>query len=476
MAGFPLMAIGAGLGNFADYWQREQQNKRLAADALMKRTLEQAQLNALLEQKKSDFAASNAAASALLGGAPDTGTATPPSVGGFPGYNATPAAPPVAPIAPVSGQPPGGGMRAGGAIPAAAGASPGRFWFNNPVTNSGFRPGAIPGLDPSAQQGALERFRQTITGGSAAQPAGMLPGTQMAQAAPSPPPAAAQVPQPSGISAPPPQFDPRNVAQLIKQQNPALSNKELVAAVELVGKQLGPTYKAQFDRWKTLADIELRQAGQAETGRHNVATETLGQGQLAETQAEHGRQYELGKGRLTEEQKRTEIAKKNAEFRQGQVTQKSTQAITQMKTLADKARQLYAAVEADPNLVGVRGYGGRLVGGIFEQAQMKKEDEAKADFKSQVNLLQAQLQKPLLGARYFSGRAQEQMQQLVPGLQRLDNPTAVKSALRNLAETLEGTAQAAEAATQGAAQDYSGMSNEDILRGLGIAPQQAPQQ
>ena len=178
-----------------------------------------------------------------------------------------------------------------------------------------------------------------------------------------------------------------------------------------------------------------RPEGRTETARSHRATEALGEGRLGEEVRSHKASEDIRTKGLSE--------------KIGKTQQQQQLATTQMKTLADRARRLYQAVEENPSLVGARGFGQRMIGGIGEQLGVTHEDPAVADFKAQVSLLQAQLQKPLLGARYFSGKAQEQMSALVPALARLDNPTAVKSALRNLAEVLESTAGATEAAGQG---------------------------
>ncbi len=247
--------------------------------------------------------------------------------------------------------------------------------------------------------------------------------------------------------------------------------------------QLGKIRRRPAIGGKATTQFGLEAGRMQETGRHNVAEEGFAGQRIQQTgqqQVETGRHNVAGETTAAAAQQETGrhnvATEKGAAARlQAQVgkTQQAQQlATTQMKTLADKARQLYQAVEEKPDLVGVRGYGQRMIGGIGEQLGVTKEDPAVADFKAQVGLLQAQLQKPLLGARYFSAKAQEQMSALVPALQRLDNPTAVKAALRNLAETLEGTAQAAEAAGRGVGADYSHMSDQELLQSIGIQPGQ----
>ncbi len=228
-------------------------------------------------------------------------------------------------------------------------------------------------------------------------------------------------PQTAGPGPAPPEYNPSTVAAAIKRQQPNISNKDLVGAVEKVGAFIGPQVKAAYDRWKTNAEMyyrgrsaeateaahaetgrhnlveegfggkRLEQTGQAqaETGRHNVATETLGQGQLAETK----RQHDL-----------TDTARKQAVDAKLKVAQGKTDTATiEMKTLASRARDLYSAVEQNPNLVGVRGRGARFFGGVQEQAKIKQEDEASAAFLSELNILKAGLQaSKFQGARYFS--------------------------------------------------------------------------
>jgi hypothetical protein len=344
--------------------------------------------------------------------------------------------------------------------------------------NMGAAPQAAQGGDTVGAGG----YRYDIGSDEAGAATGQAPGgQQMAQAGPQTATDAGTVQLPNGLSVPPPEaMDFGQIVRAIHTQHPEFDNRTLLQAAEIAQKEhLGPAYKQAFDRWKATQElgqgqqrIDLTRRGQAETERyHNVEA---GQGQqridlTGQAQKETGRHNVA----TEDEAKRAHdlTAKGAANRLQAQVgkTQQAQQmATTQMKTLADRARRLYQAVEENPNLVGARGFGQRVIGGIGEQLGVTKEDPAVADFKAQVGLLQAQLQKPLLGARYFSGKAQEQMAQLVPALARLDNPTAVKAALRNLAETLEGTAQATEAAGQGIGADYSHMSDQELLQSIGI--------
>ncbi len=73
----------------------------------------------------------------------------------------------------------------------------------------------------------------------------------------------------------------------------------------------------------------------------------------------------------------------------------------------------------------------------------------------------------------FKRQSVQQISQLVPALGRLDNPTAVKSALRNLAEQLEGKAGEIEATTKGVYGDANALTDDAIregLRQMGLEP------
>ncbi len=536
MPGFPLAAIGAGLGQFAQQYQQQQaarERQQMLAITLAKFQQEQ-------RDRQNQMSAADAAAGLALGAGGSSGVSpvgsAPPASGGFPGSGTMPQAVPAP-------QPMGGGMRAGGGLSlenmtqlaTQAGFSPDKApimaaiamgesrgnpnAFNPSDPHGGsFGLTQINGVHPGAQAArgdpgrAMQMAYDISKGGADFSPWSVyksgayrsyLPTGGMGQggvapsvgSAPSDAPREQQMAQtggqtapvqlPNGLTVPPPDaMDFGQIVRAIKQQHPEFDNRTLLQAAEIAQKDhLGPAYKQSFERWKATTQFGLDDARLRETGRHNVVEEGMGQqriGLTGQAQAETGRHNVATEGTAAAAQQETGrhnvATEKGAAARlQTQVgkTQQAQQlATTQMKTLADKARQLYQAVEEKPDLVGVRGYGQRMLGGIGEQLGVTKEDPAVADFKAQVGLLQAQLQKPLLGARYFSARAQEQMSALVPALQRLDNPTAVKAALRNLAETLEGTAQAAEAAGRGVGADYSHMSDQELLQSIGIQPGQ----
>ena len=296
---------------------------------------------------------------------------------------------------------------------------------------------------------------------------------------PQAPPAASNIPPP------PDPYDPNSVARALKQLHPEMDNQTLMDAVAMVGAQAAPQAKQRYDRWKNQADITLRQNQQGETGRHNVVEEGQGQQRIgleAGAHAETGRHNVVEEGLAQQERTEAERSHKASEAARDKAfgakvdkqQQATTLATTQMKTLADRARRLMAAVEADPSLVGGKGIIGRAVGSIGEQTGFYNDPKlaARDNFRSELQLLQTQLQKPLLGSRYFSGKAQERLDKVVPGMERLDNPTLVKSALRNIAESLEETAGATEAASRGVGADFSHLSDQELLQQLGAQPQQ----
>ncbi len=527
MPGFPagLAAIGAGLGQFAQQYQQQQaQRERSQILALQMQAFQQQ-----MQERKRQLDASNAAAGfALGGGGLGDASVSPIGGGGLPGSAPMPQAATAAPAPDM-----GGGMRAGGALTGDPASLVRKYESSDnynvgvggsdlskaPLDDSGFpqwagkmgpqgishaaggyqfqpgtwRPAAqrlgIHDFSPASQDAV---FNEVSGGGKDLSPwlpynpklaAAVKQGGGDAQPSAAAP-QTAQTALPGGVTAPPPQqIDFGRIVRTIKQQHPEFDNATLIEAANLAQQNLGPQYKQAWERWKTMTDFGLRQTSQAETGRHNLADEGFAGQRIAGegvARAETGRHNlateQLGQGQLAETTRAHDLSAQGASNRlQAQVgkQQQQTQlATTQMKTLADRARRLYQAVEENPNLVGVRGFGQRMLGSVGEQLGVTHEDPAVADFKSQVQLLQAQLQKPLLGARYFSGKAQEQMSALVPALARLDNPTAVKSALRNLAEVLEGTAESTEAATRGVTSDFSHISDEELMRQLGAQPQQ----
>jgi len=493
MPGFPLAALGAGLGEWARNAQQQQLLQQNQQDQQLRRQLQMMQLRDLLQKNQSARTAADAAAGFLTGGGAGIGPVNPtPGLSGGPvGVPMSQAAPAAiaadnafnAPPSPRPSLPSG----VGGAVRSA-----GDAWLqqNAPFPTQG-RAGPQPPTDVSQLPWQSQPARPESYAGLSGPGAPSAPSSAPSGMASAPPPRAGPNTPPAGIGTPPPEYDPATTAAAIKRAHPGISNEDLVHAVDLVGKELGPKVKGAYDRWKTQAELYYRgrsadtadraqaeteryhgveaglagqriageAAGRAETGRHNVAGEELGRGQLAETTRAHDLTAQ-GKDRAFSVQAQKAQAKTTAE-------------VAELKTLANQARELYAAVEQNPNLVGAKGVGSRVLGGIGEQLGMVKEDPAAAELKAQIGLLQARLQKPLLGARYFSAKAQEQISQLVPALGRLDNPTAVKSALRNLAEQLEGKAGEVETTTKGVYGDAKSLSDDALreqLKQMGIEP------
>jgi predicted DNA-binding protein len=479
MAGFAagLEGLGMGLGQFAQNYQRQQEQQQQTQLLKMK-------IAEFFQQQQMQKSAADLAASAYGGGGtqpspiqPLPGASSPMGMGsGMGGAPPMPAPPP-----PSSFGPPVGGMaRGGGATPP----DPGLAWLNE---NAPFptlahpqpRPMSFTDKQPDSSVYA-EANASGAPGTGNLTPSGGLPAN-------APPPRGGQpssTPQPSGGIPPPPDpYDPGSVFRSLKQLHPEMDNRTLVAAVDLVGQRAAPQAKAAYDRWKAQADITLRQSGQAETGRHNVVEEGLAGQRIAGEatgRAETGRHNVVEEGLGQQRETETERFHKAAETgrdkaltaRIGKQEQATTLATTQMKTLAARARSLYQAIEQDPSLVGGKGIIGRAVGSIGEQTGLYNDPKlaARDDFRAQLQLLQTQLQKPLLGSKYFSGKAQERLDAVVPGMGRLDNATYVKSALRNIAESLEETAGATEAAARGIGGDYQHLSDQELLQQLGVQP------
>ncbi len=530
MPGFPLAALGAGLGEWARNAQQQQLLQQNQQDQQLRRQLQMMQLQELLQGKQSARTAADAAAGFLTGGG-GIGPVNPMAGGsggpvGVPVGQAAPAAlafdsafnaPPRPPLQP----------GVGGAVRSA-----GDAWLqqNAPFQTQG-RASPQPDMNVAQMPWRSEPASPDAYAATAGSPGAMgTPVLASDRGKPVlgpdalPPPRAGANAPPAGIGAPPPEYDPATTAAAIKRAHPGISNQDLVAAVDLVGKELGPKVKGAYDRWKTQAELYYRGQDLAQRGQHHsedlaqrgqIHSEDLAQrGQFhtdemgdktrrflldtdkfgfekedkALARGLEGRRVATGEAAQTESARRNvateeeakrqhDLAAKARDQAFAQKTKlaqgKTTAEIAELKTLANQARQLYAAVEQNPNLVGVRGRGLRTFGSVAEQAKWKQEDADAAELKSQIGLLQARLQKPLLGARYFSAKAQEQMAQLVPGLAAMDNPTAVKSALRNLAEQLEGKAGEIEATTKGVYGDANALTDDAIREGLkqmGIEP------
>src|SRR5690242_13983836 len=75
MPGFPLAAIGAGLGQFAQNYQQQQILRQNQQDQQLRRQLQMWQLRTMLEDRQRQNLASAAAAGLAIGGS-DTGGST----------------------------------------------------------------------------------------------------------------------------------------------------------------------------------------------------------------------------------------------------------------------------------------------------------------------------------------------------------------------------------------------------------------
>jgi len=249
---------------------------------------------------------------------------------------------------------------------------------------------------------------------------------------------------------------------------------------ELEERRIVETERA--NREKERGDAATR----TEAGRHHQVTEGF-EGQkigleeqgLKEkiaagtaTRADALRNRELEERRIAETERANRAREKgvaaNTQARIGKETSKVDLATTELETLANEADQLSQMVEANPKLVGAKGIVGRAVGSVGEQLGILDEDPALAQFKSKVQLLQSRLAKPLLGARYFSKPSQDRLNQLLPGLQRLDNPTAVVQSLKNVSEVLKTNAAAMKAASGAVSEDISKLTDDEIKKQLGL--------
>lgn len=546
---FPLAALGAGIGQFAqDYRQQQALNERSMMLAMQLAHYKQA-----LEKDRRDAEASGLALNfGLPSGGTSAGQPMQPSIGGSsmgvsPGMPRATSAPPQDFGA--SGEY-GAGQGIGGLrqlLQAASGSLPAGY---RAVETSGSRPGArvagtggvsqhaldnaldiqiigpngpIPntGEDTTGLYGQLAMAMRkaappelvsrlgwggNFTTGPSNGPRDLMHfdlagdrgryGTlaQMAQASPgqaSPAPAQATPPP---AAAPPPPPPPRDIALLLRKQNPNADTRSIISAATEVSKRLQEDYKNNFERWKATTGFAGEAAGRAETGRHNVVSEgqagqRLGiEGAAQQSTATHQRateadlvrQRELQARGLTETERSARAREQNTatslRARLAKEQGKTDTALYELESLIKEARTLAEMVDVEPTLVGAPGMA-RRAGGIASDVlgavtgtndPLKMENPASTDFKSKLQILQSRLMKPLLDARYFSGPAQKQINELLPGLTTTSSPIAVKQSLTNIADKLEGTLAATKAATSAATQDYSKATDEELLKIIGV--------
>ena len=577
MAGFPLMAFGAGLGQWAEARQRQQALDR--QNHMLELTLSKYR-DELAERgfkNEASDALSGIDISSILSGMKPAGPA--PAEGGssrapFAPFSAggLPASSSVKPPALDYGAPGEYGVGQGSPLPTSREGLLGTVdnrWLASNMPTGGLANGPAPSAGALPWTNTMAPASAEISGpgaGGANTPLtpnlpparGLAPNApqQMAQAQPG----RQQASPVPGLNIPPPaQFDPGDIARAIRRADPKITPQGFRIAMEAAQKQLVAAYKQRFDLWQKMYDFNLRERGLAvqqgqlgETGRHNVATEGLtaaGQAEtgrsnlateadravqraqealrIAETNranlaAEENRAGTLGEtvtsNRMTEadraeqrrlqaqglgyegrktdlaeqaqgdlvsdrkegrlidrarvdlEKERIAIAKDVAEGRKTKVQGEQQLAVTQLRTLAERARDLLGAVESNPNLVGARGLADRIRGSVTEQAKLGVTHSQLSEFQSEINLLRAEVLKPMAINKYMTKGALEELKKLVPSDEALTSPTQAKAALRNLARHLEQKADQTEAVMGGVQKDLQGMSNEDLLKQLGVQP------
>jgi len=573
MAGFPLMAFGAGLGKWAENYRAEQEAR--ARNQMLELTLSKYRRE--MEGEKAQDEAASVFSGLNLGNLFGGGAPTPSaptdrsSGGGLPSSSSlwmreseTPA-PAAAPRQP---PPPGvgGAFRSAGDAWLAQNAPFPTLGRTEPQPDASRLPWTMNEVPASAYaeaRGPGAPVGGPVTPPSAASmppPRGAAPGVNFPQMAQGSAPAAQPQSQTSGLNIPPPaQLNPDEIARAIKQQNPNISPRAFRLVMDAVQKQLGTAYKQRFDTWAKTYDFNLRERGLAvqqgqlgETGRHNVATETLGRQQLGETGRsnlaaeadrevqraqealriaetnranlateanrsaalsetvtsnrmteadraeqrklqERGVDYEGRKTTLAEqaqgdlvsdrkegrdidrarvdlEKQRVKIAEDVAAGRRTKVEGQQKMAVSEARSLADKARYLHEAIEGNPNLVGTRGMFETFKGTFTEQAKLDAFKAQQAEFNSQINLLRAQVLKSLNINKYMTKGALAELHKLVPNDEVLTSPTQAKAALRNIAKALEDNADRAEAAMGGVEKDYDSMSTDQLFKMLGQDP------
>jgi hypothetical protein len=488
---FPFAALGTGLGQFAQDYQRQQEVAKQTMMLQMQIADFQRKLRA--EQNETDAlsATFNFDPSALFGGGRPSPIQGLPQAASLPQGGGAGANPPAFVGQPADQfsrqQQPGsafeGQFNVGQIPPPRVGAS----WLDTA------RPppqlGGSPVLNGQAASGA-ERLRQEILarGGSGSPGGGSLPApaspTQMAQAGPQ------MEPPPEDVT----KITTRDIALLLRAQNPTMSSAALAIAAQKKHTDLMKDYEVKLKAWQAITSARGEAAGRAEAGRHNVATETQAGAALEETQRSA---KELEKDRATGrrlEGRRTATGEKaqagtSQRFADKAATAKN-KADTEaqlVKNLINEVETLAAVVQSNPSLVGASGVVGRPVGSVLEQAGpvgqaiggrmgVRPEDyRAQDDFKSRLAILRGRLTKELLSVRQFSGPAKKAIDEILPGLEVLSSASGTAQSLRNVSRVLQQNLAAMEQAGSVMSDDVSKLTDAEILRAIGEAAPAAQQ-
>ncbi len=285
-------------------------------------------------------------------------------------------------------------------------------------------------------------------------------------------------------------LDASSLADAIERVAPPGTSDDVKGgALMMMHNLLAPEAKEMFARqWEAFkfgAEEKDKQMTRGETRReHDLMADyretEIGLGRQREAREEKSAadlaRYRVDEG--TDRKRRTDIMEKAGPARVRAAADKASlpqrQRAEEDLQLADEADELREMIEQNPKLVGTAGMIGRTVGAVGETVgsylpgQPFQEDPDVAAFANRLNLLQARLQKPLLGSRYYSGMAQQKLNEIVPGLKSLQNPSRAKSALQDISRTLRDQSEMIQRTTKGATSgietEYQSMSDEDLLR------------
>lgn len=217
------------------------------------------------------------------------------------------------------------------------------------------------------------------------------------------------------------------LAQMIEQRAPqgTPDNVKFMALAQL-SSLLAPSEKEQLQ----LQMMQFRQqnAEQLAQFRAGLSADLRG----TETPYQQQNLAERNRHDLVQEA----AADKRVQETATKAQQKSKEQAGDLTSMADEATALAKIVEQHPEYVGARGKFGGLISGLAEQAHLTNQDPEKVNFRARLDQFQARAMKALTNTRYFSGVAQSRMNQLLPGLGVLDNPTLVIQHLNNAAQTM----------------------------------------
>jgi len=157
-----------------------------------------------------------------------------------------------------------------------------------------------------------------------------------------------------------------------------------------------------------------------------------------------------------------DLGKEKLGLLQGKTADTVKAKASELQSLSDQIAEIEKIVTEHPEYVGAVGLGTRLYGSTVGQVIPSQQQKGAAELKSKIETLQTRLNKPFLGAHYFTGQALEQLETLVPGLGALDDQTTTLTALEQVKGLIDSQVGAISSAASDVVTDSSNLLTPGI--------------